>query len=252
MKLKKVYYEELYKLFKKPTTYALLVSFILPLFYVLSIISNSKHVVVEGNYDAVLFSSVNWNMLAMTGIPELLFALITAHILAYEMERGQLRNVYIRVCDRVKIILAKVASLYTLMLVFYVTYYIFCFALYYIFIVKTNLGNGNIISETSIEFVTMDLIYLIQMVIVSNLVLLFGLYFKAFISFGLGIGVTTTFIVVQFFPKVRYFVPVYIATALSQHMISSGFALILCVMYLVLSFIPIAFAIRKFSRMDIK
>ena len=214
---------------------------------------SAKHVMVQGDFDAVLFASVNWNMLTMTGVPEILFALITTHIFAYEMERGQIRLLYLRVCDRKKILLSKMFAMLTVMLGFYIIFYLWSFGVYYIFIVQTLLGNGMFLSSlSSLQYMVMDLIYLIQIMIVCSLVFLLGLKFKAFVSFMMGIGLTTIFIVFQFFPTIKYFVPAYIATALSQQMITYRLALVLCFVYLCLSFIPAAIAIRKFARMDIK
>lgn len=253
MKLFQIYKEELLKILKKPITLVLLIAFVLPLFYGISIVSNAKHIVVQGDFDAILFSSVNWNMLTMTGVPEILFALITTHIFAYEMERGQIRILYLRVCDRKKILLSKMLTMLTLMIGFYLAYYLWCFLIYYIFIVRTPIGNGDFLgSIESVQYMVMDLIYLIQIMIVCNIVFLLGLHFKAFVSFMMGIGLTTVFIVFQFFPTVKYFVPVYIATALSQHMITTETALLLCIMYLSISFVPAVIAIQKFRRVDIK
>ena len=252
MKLYQIYKEEVFKLIRKPITFVLLTAFILPLFYGISIVMNAKHVIVQGDFDAVLFASVNWNMLTMTGVPEILFALITTHIFAYEKERGQLRLLYLRACDRKKILISKMSAMLTVMQLFYMMYYFWCFGIYYVFIVQTPLGNGMFLgSVASLQYMVMDLIYLIQIMIVCSLVFLFGLKSKAFVSFMMGIGLTTVFIVFQFFPTAKYFVPAYIATALSQQIITTHLALILCCMYLGISFIPAIMAVKKFGRMDI-
>lgn len=253
LKLWQVYKEELYKTLKKPMTLILLVALVLPLFYGISIVTNAKHVIVQGDFDAILFASVNWNMLTMTGIPEILFALITTHIFAYELERGQIRLLFLRVCDRKKILTAKMLAMLTMMLVFYALFYLWCFGVYYIFIVQTPLGNGMFLSTaSSLQYMVMDLIYLIQIMIVCGIVFLLGMYFKAFVSFMMGIGLTTIFIIFQFFPTVKYFVPVYIATALSQQRITTQLALALCLVYLGISFLPAAMAVRKFNGVDIR
>lgn len=253
MKLCQIYKEELFKIFRKPITLILLIGLILPLFYGISIVTNAKHIIVQGNFDAILFASVNWNMLTMTGVPEIMFALITTHIFAYEMERGQIRLLYLRVCDRKKILLSKMLAILTVILFFYVMFYLWCFGIYYIFIIQTPLGNGMFLSSSiSLQYVVMDLIYLIQIMIVCSLVFWLGLKFKAFASFMMGIGLTTVFIVFQFFPTVKYLVPVYIATALSQQIVTTRFALMLCLVYLGISFIPAFMVIRKFGRVDIK
>lgn len=253
MKIYQIYKEEVFKILRKPITLVLLTALILPMFYGISIVMNAKHVIVQGDFDAVLFASVNWNMLTMTGVPEIVFALITTHIFAYEMERGQIRLLYLRVCDRKKILLSKMLAMLTEILVFYVIYYLWCFVIYYLLMVQTPLGNGKFLSSiSSLQYMVMDLIYLIQIMIVCNLVFLLGLRFKAFVSFMMGVGLTTIFIVFQFFPNVKYLVPAYIATALSQQIITTRFALILCCVYLGIALIPVMIAIKKFGRVDIK
>lgn len=253
MKLYHIYKEEIFKMIRKPIIYILLIAFILPLFYGISIVMDSKHVVVQGDFDAVLFASVNWNMLTMTGVPEILFALITTHIFAYEMERGQMRLLYVRVCDRRKILLSKILAMLTIMMGFYVMFYVWCFGIYYSCMVQTPLGNGIFLSSAlSLQYMVMDLIYFIQIMIVCSFVIWLGLRCKAFVSFMLGIGLTTIFIVFQFFPTMKYFVPAYIATALSQQIISTQFALILCLMYLGIACIPVVATVKEFEKMDIK
>lgn len=252
MKLGQVYKEELFKIIKRPIIYILLIALVLPIFYGISIITNAKHIMVQGDFDAILFASVNWNMLTMTGVPEILFALITTHIFAYEIERGQLRLLYLRVCSRKKIILSKIFTMLTLMMIFYLFFYICCFGVYYIFIVQTPLGSGAFLSSiSSMSYMLMDLIYLIQIMIVCGIVFCFGLYFKAFISFIMGVGLTTIFILFQFFPTIKYFVPSYIATALSQQKITTGLAAVLCFLYLGISCIPAVIVVQKFGRNDI-
>lgn len=253
MSLAKVYRAELFKVLKKPVTLLLLICLILPAFYVVSIMSNASHIYVQGNFDAMLFASINWNMLTMAGIPEILLALLITHIFAYEVEQGQIKLMLVRVCSRKKLFIAKYLVFLTLTLGLYLIYYIFCIILYYLCIVRTPLGNGLFIAGIeSAQYMLMDLIYIIQIIIVCNIVVLLGMYYKAFTSFMMGIGVTTAFIVFQFFPSIKYFVPAYIATAISHMQISNSLAIGMCVIYMIISFVPLVLASRSFGRRDMK
>jgi len=251
MSLFQVYKVELLKMLKRPITYILLINYILPAFYTISIATNAKHMMVQGQFDAIIFSSVNWNMLTMVGLLEVLFAILTAQIFAYEIEKGQIRLLAVRVSSRKKILLAKVLTIASLLVLTYLLFYAFCVILFYLFIIRTPIGGGKL-SISSLEFMLQDLIYIVQMFIVSNVVLLLSFYFKAAATIMLGIGLTSVFLIMQFFPTIKYFVPAYLATALSYRQISTGLAAALCGVYFIISLIILYFSFRKFEKMDIR
>lgn len=251
MTLYQIYKVELLKILKKPIVLILCINFILPLFYTMSIFSNAEYLTVQGEFSAIIFASVNWNMLTMAGIMEVLFAIITAQIFAYELEKGQIRLLAIRVCSRKKLMLAKVFTLVTLLVLTYVVFYLFCFALYFMVIVNTSLGTGEF-GINSLEFMLQDLIYIVQLLIVTCVVFLLSLYFKASVSMMLGIGLTAIFIFMQFFPVIKYFVPAYLATALSYSQISTKNAAVLCGVYFIFALLPLAFALQKFEKIDLR
>lgn len=251
MSLRQIYKIERFKLFKKRVTLILLVCYILPLFYGVSIISNSSNVNVQGEFGVMMFTSVNWNMLAMTGVPEVFFCLIAAHYFAAELEQGQMRTLIVRVCNRKQMIAAKALSFITLMLLFYITFILFSIVIYYLFIVHTHLASGQIWDETYFRVVLTDLIYLLQIMMVSSIVMLLGLQNKAFVSFILGTGITIIFMVLQFFPVIKYFVPFYTASAIAYQHINNITAGMLCIAYLAFSVIPVLITSDKFSKIDI-
>jgi len=252
MSLIKLYKSELYKYIKKPITLVLLITLVLPVFYGISTAQNASYVEVQGDFDALLFASINWNMLTMTGVPEVLFGLVATHIFAYEIERGQIRTLLVKVCDRTKLIISKVLVQMTLIVGIYVLFYLVSFLVYYTIIVKTPLGNGSFGSIENLHFSIMDLIYLIQILLISNVVFLLGLYYKAFTSFMIGIGITVTFMFLEYFPVIKYFITSYTATALSYSQISAIQALLLNCLFLVVAFLPTFFIIRRFKEIDIK
>jgi len=251
MSLFQVYKVELVKMLKRPITYILLINYILPAFYTISIVTNAKHMMVQGEFDFIIFASVNWNMLTMVGLLEVLFAILTAQIFAYELEKGQIRLLTVRVGSRKKILVAKILTIATLVLLTYLIFYAFCIILYFGFIINTSIGGGRF-TLRSLEFMLQDLIYIVQMFIVSGVVLLLSFYFKATATIMLGIGLTSVFLILQFFPTLKYFVPAYLATALSYSQISTSLAAALCGAYFMLSLVLIYLSIKKFEKMDIR
>jgi len=250
MKLFQLYKVEMYKILKRPITYILLINYILPAFYSLSIAANAKHMMVQGKFDPIIFASVNWNMLTMVGILEVLFAILTAQIFAYELEKGQIRLFAFRTGSRTNLLLAKVLAIASLLVLTYLIFYVFCFILYYVFIINTPIGGGKF-SIKSLEFMLQDLIYIVQMFIVSGMVLLLSFYFKAATTIMMGIGITSTLLVLQFFPTIKYFVPAYLATALSYSQISAKLAAVLCGLYFILALVILYFSFKKFEKIDI-
>lgn len=251
MSLSKLYKTELYKYLKKPITLVLFIGLILPVFYGLSILQNAQYLQIQGSYDAMFFASVNWNMLAMTGVPEVLFALVATHIFAYELERGQIRLLIIKVCDRRKVLLSKFLVQISLIVSLYIIYYLVCMIIYYTIIIRTPLGNGDFGSSDTIHYMVMDWIYLIQILLVSSATFYLGIHYKAFTSFMISVGLTVSLIFLEFFPVVKYFVPAYTAKAVSSSEISSVQALALSGMFLIASFFPIFIAVREFKNIDI-
>ncbi|HPU63428.1 MAG TPA: ABC transporter permease [Mobilitalea sp.] len=251
MSLFQIYKVELLKILKRPITYLLLINYILPAFYTISIVTNAKHMMVQGTFDPIIFSSVNWNMLTMVGLLEVLFAVITAQIFAYEFEKGQLKLLVVRVGSRKKLLLAKILTIISLLVLTYLLFYVFCILLFYVFITKTQIGGGKF-SLKSMAFMLQDLIYIVQMFIVSSVVLLLSFYFKSATTVMLGIGLTSVLLILQFFPTLKYFVPAYLATALSHSQISVQLAAVLCGLYFIIALVILYLSFKKFEKADIR
>lgn len=226
---------------------------ILPLYYGISIATNGSNVVVSGYFDALMFASINWNMLMMTGVTEIIFGLIAAHCLAYEIERGQLRGMLVRVCSRRKIFLAKVLAMITLIGLFVLMFFAVSILTYYLFIVNTPLGSGQLYSGIfSFSDVLMNGIYLIQILIVVCIVLLLGLYFKAFISLMMGIGFITLLQVLLHFPGISKIVPAKLALMLAYRQISNQSVMLVSVIWLMVVGAFVVFSLKRFEGIDIK
>lgn len=251
MSLFQIYKVELLKITKKPIIFILLINFVLPAFYTISIVTNAKYMTVQGEIDAIIFASINWNMLTMVGVLEVLFAILTAQICAYELEKGQIKLLTLRVGSRKKLLLAKVLTITSLLVITYLLFYVFCIILYYTFITKTPFGVGKF-GINSLEFMLQDLIYIVQLFIVTNVVFLLSFYFKATATVMLGIGLTSLFLIMQFFPTVKYFVPAYLATALSYSLISTKLAAFLCGLYFILGIVILWFSFRKFEKIELR
>lgn len=250
MRISQIYQLELRKIIKKPIVYILLINFALPVFYGIAIVTNASHLTISGDFDVITYCSVNWNMLTMVGILDVLFAIIAAHIFPYEMERGQLSLLLTRGCNRKKVLLAKLMVLYTLLIFVYLLYYLLNIIIYYTVITAGTFINTVSVDPDSFRYMLMDLVYLIEIFIICNMVFLLGLYLKAATTVMAGIGLTAAFLILPFFPVVKYFVPAYAATAISNGQMNSFTAVLLCIGYLLIGSIPVLLACRRIEMRD--
>ncbi len=253
MKLSRVYRLEMLKLIKMKMTWVLFICLMLPVYYGISIALNGSNVVVRGYFDALMFASINWNMLMMTGVCEVIFGLIAARLLSYELERGQLRGILLHVCDRRKIYIAKTAALFSLVALFLLAFYLICLAVYYIFIADTPLGSGELYSGIfSLSDILMNGIYMIQIIIVICVVLLLGLYFKAFISLMMGIGFVTLLQVLLHFPGISLIVPGKLALMLAHSQIDDQSVMGIAGVWILVVCFFVVFSLFRFERIDVK
>lgn len=254
MKNNKIYAIEMYKVMKRRSTYVLLVILILPVFNAISTYLDASYMEVEGISDMFMSASINWILLQYVYLPQILFALMITRIFGYELEDGQIKLLLTKGCSRKRLIIIKMLTNISLAIGLYVIFHVVSYVIDGVlfgrmFQVEMFLEH---ITADNARHLLMDMIYLINIIIISNIVMCLCLFKKPFTSFMIGVGINFATIFMQYFPIARYFVPMYVANQLSTYSISNTKVVGVFLGYTVIAIIPIIIAIRKFEKIDIK
>jgi ABC-type transport system involved in multi-copper enzyme maturation permease subunit len=248
----KLYKAELIKTLKKPIFLILLAALGLPLFYGISVYFDISFVDISGEgMPAVFFMSGSWSLLQLLMIPQTLFMLIASNNFSGELEKGQIKNLLVRGIKRNNVVLSKCLVNATFVVGFYLLFCLFSVIAYYAFIVTTALGSGDFTGGiVPLELILSDIIYILNILVLSNVVFLLGLYFNPSKSFILGIFVMLGFIFMQYFPYLKIFSPMHIATQIRMMTFPIGGGIIVILIYILLMSVPIAFLTKRFDKID--
>lgn len=254
VKMKHVIKIELFKVMRKPITACLLIPLFLPLFYSISEITNASYIDVEGSFNMYMSVSVYWKMLQYICLPQILLALVATQNFGYELEDGQIKIMLLKGCTRKKMLCCKVVVNIILLLGSYVIFFAFSYIIEWIlqgqqFDMSTFLSW---IAADHARFLIVDAIYLVNIIMISNIVICLCVYIKPFASFMIGVGISLMCILLQYFPKIKYCIPMYVADQLTNCEISIVVAVVALICYVAMSMIPIVIALKKFDYMDIK
>ena len=247
---------ELRKLLKKPLSLIMLAVFLIPIFYTYSILTDAPLLQMTPS-GAMDFAFGQWNLLGMTGLFQVLFSLVVVNTFSGEIDRGQVKMAILKQCSRKKLVYAKICVLALFMIISYLCYIAFSIGCYYGFVVRTDYGTGEFISEAVraygiTKFIVSGVFVLIDALVTAGIVFLFSLRFKTGICFMLAIGTTTLLLIMQFFPVVQYLVPAYVGSLLDYGMITPTMAGLLSLLYLAVTVVFVEITARKFERMDLR
>lgn len=247
---------EFQKLLKRHISLAMLGTLFVPVFYTYSILTDAPllQMMPSGALD---FALGQWSLLGMTGLFQILFALVTVGNFSSEIDKGQIKMAILRQCTRKKLIYAKIISLALFMLLCYVSYIAFSLLCYYGAVIHTSYGTGEFVSKGILavgvgRFIMSGIFPLIDTLLTAGIVFLFSLRYKTGVCFMLAIGTTTLLLIMQFFPVVQYLVPAYVGNLLDYGQITISVACGLCLFYFIIVAFCIEITARKFERMDLK
>ena len=247
---------ELFKLFKKRLTLAICAVLFIPVFYTFSVVTDAPLLQMSPS-GALDFALAQWDLLGMTGLFQILFSLIIVGSFSSEIEKGQIRTSITRLCSRKKIVYGKTIALAVFMALCYCTFILFSLACYYLFVANTAYGTGaftgDMIEALGLpQLLTGGLFPFMDIFITMGIVYILSLKYKSSICFMLAMGISTLFLIMQFFPGVKYLVPAHTRMLLSYGQITPGIACGLCLVYVVIAAVCIVFAAHKFERTDLK
>ena len=251
--IREIYLIEMRKVLKKPITAVLLVALILPLFYAVSIYTDASYISMEGELNIFLLATTNWIMLQYICLPQILLSLTMTQIWGYELEEGQINIFLLKGTGRTKLLISKVLVNLTLLIGLYVVFYLFSFIVYLPYDGMVSLSS--LIEWFSLNagrFLLIDALYLVNIFIISNIVMCLSLFYKPFTSFMIGVGISLMTMLLQYFPVIKCFLPMYIANQVSAMSISTSRAVVAFCMFIFIALVPIIVAIKKINKIDIK
>ena len=246
---------ELFKLLKKRLSLAMMAILFVPAFYTFSIMTDAPLLQMPES-GALDFTFATWSLLGMTGLFQVLFSLVTVSSFSSEIENGQIRSSVTRLCNRKKIVYVKATALVIFSVLCYIAFMLFSIACYYALVIHTPYGNGKWSGEAfdilGAVFAVGSIFPLVDVFVTAGIVYIFSLKYKSSICFMLAMGTSAMFLIMQFFPWLKYLVPVYVKRLLDQGQISPASALALCIPYIAASVGCMIFVAHKFERMDLK
>ena len=254
MDLLKVCKAEWTKILRKKITLSLLVGLLIPIFYGLGIYLewSFMQISVEEPVSALENAFVMWVVLSFTTVPHFLFVMISVNNFARELEGGQIRNLMARGISRKKLILSKVIVHAALVIAFYLLFIAVSVAAYYAFIANSPIGSGTFMNLVdSAVTIASNMIYITDILLVSSVAFLIGLYFTPFKSFMLSMAFMFGVMSFNFFPYIRLLSPSYTAALVDSGAMAVSTGIIMVFVYLLLAAVPVFFLIKKFNKMDI-
>lgn len=243
---------ESYKSFNRSSARLLGLFIALPFFYGIGNRLNSRAVSIEGSFSAVMFGSMCWGLLGLTGISNILFVILIANYFGKEKEEGQIKFILLEVCSRKRVILIKYCSILLLILFSYILMYAASIAVYYGCIAGTE--HGSMLIDGMDDFLlcfSTDFLYLIQLIMIASIEVLLCMYYKSSASLLLGIAFSMVFIVLQYIPVIKLADPMYIVDLFNNSQISTTGVMIYGIVYLGICGVLIMLAAKKFDRTEI-
>lgn len=246
---------EFWKLLKKPLSYVMMATLFVPMFYTYSVLTDAPLLQMTPS-GALDFAFGQWSLLGMTGLFQILFSLVAVNTFSAELDKGQIQMAVLRQCSRKKLVYAKGIVLVLYMVLCYAVYIVFSLLAYYSLIARTPYGTGEFVSEVikaygMEKFILSGIFTLMDALVTAGIIFIFSLRYKTGTCFMLGIGISTLFLIMQFFPIVQYLVPAYVGSLLDYAMITPVTAVGLCVLYLAVAVVCVEITARKFRKMDI-
>lgn len=244
---------ECYKMLKRNYTKVLIVFGMLPLFYGLGNMMNSKAVIMEGTFSAATFGSMCWGLLGLTGVTNVVFVIIVANYFGKEKETGQLKLAVWNLCSRTKVIRSKFISVFLLILLTYIMMYLISGFVYYIFLYGPEYGTKLIDgTQDLLDCISTDLLYMIQLVVTVSLEMLFCSCYKSSTSLLLGMITSYMYMALQYIPLVKYADPLYLVELYNNSKLSTWTVLVYGIFYLILCGIILTIVERKFQQEELK
>lgn len=206
---------ELYKLFKKKTTYLILIPFLVPVIFGIGMYMNVSFVVSDG---ATEFDVISENMISAMEfinnmylqanyITYLIIIIISSIMLSSEVENGQIRLLITRIGKRRNIILSKYFAMFMFISLFMFSFSLFSTIIYYLFTNNSSYGNGMIFPENWRIYGQSFLYSYFGLLVIVALTFFLGMKLKTFMCFASAYLIWFLAKYLEFFDNVQLLAP---------------------------------------------
>lgn len=205
---------DLYKLLKKKTTYLLFLTLLVPIIFAVGMNIDISFLVTDGerSFDIISVDGVSAlqftaNMLSQSNyIIYLVIVVIASMAVANEFETGQIRLYAVRICERTKMIMSKIISLYFMILGYFVIFCLFSIGMYYLFVADSQYGNGTLFLD-SMNSVLYIVVTMVGIMVILTITVFLGLLLKTFHCFAVSYLVWFISKYLSFFDNLKMLIP---------------------------------------------
>ncbi|MDP9749888.1 MULTISPECIES: ABC transporter permease [Thermoanaerobacter] len=211
--MRRFYYIELYKLFKrKDVFWSLLISIFVPLLFGLLAKTESDILTISGEkFSAFQYAIMMFGFLKSLFLFYFMFIIFTSSTFAGELEKGNLSLLLVRSENRVKIMLSKVLALLTVLMVFIIFVVLSGIISYYIFLYNTKFATNEFLGRQYLTFLYMPLLSIFEIILIIAVTMLLSLFFGIYKTNLLSIGLIILMKVLEKVDKIKGFIPTYLA-----------------------------------------
>lgn len=206
------YYVELYKLLRrKDVFWSLLIAICVPLLFGLLAKTGSSMLTIRGDK----FSALEYAILILEFLRGLLFLyfifiIFTSSSLAGELEKGNLSLLLIRSESRVKVIMAKLFALITILIFFIISISFSSIVNYYIFLYNTKFVTNEFLRDGFLAILYDPFVLIFQVSLIIVITELLSLFFNNYQANLISMGLIILMKVLERVDKIKKFIPTYL------------------------------------------
>ncbi|HJF20291.1 MAG TPA: hypothetical protein K8W13_08385 [Enterococcus columbae] len=239
---------EIYKVYKRKFVLTLCFLCLLPILYGLGEYLHWKIIIIGAKLDLVTFITSMWSFTLILTVPIILLLIMSASLVAGEIEDGQILLEITRVDDRNKLILGKYFAIFLITLSFYMLNNFVSFLAYLFFLSNTSKGYSQIFTTHSynLESILVSFCSLVFLIFMITLTFNFSTRKSSVISIMIGFASYLACMLLGYIDSISKFVPGYY-TVVSNYHFSINTVCIQLIEMAILIFLLIMDSCRRFK-----
>lgn len=210
---------EVYKLYKKKYILALSFLSLLSLFYGVGVYYHWQVVVIEARLDLITFITSMWSFTLLLAVPIIISLIMTANVVAGEINEGQILLEVTRVKSRVSLIVGKYISIVLIVLGYYLVNLTVSLITYLLFISKTSKGYSDLFTTHYYNFESVCISLSSFLFLIFMITITFCLAINKSVVFATMIGFASYLIcmLLGYIDIISQFVPGYFTVVANYH-----------------------------------
>jgi len=251
---------ELYKLFKKKTTYLLCINYLVPIIFGIGMFAQVSFLVSDGtdSFDIISTQGISGlefinNMMTQAHyITVFILVVISSLAFSGEVECKQIDLYVVRICNRGKIILAKFLALTFLQVLYYMIFSIISLVIYIFFVNQSKYGNGMIYDSNHMQYILSFLIRFLGVMSITALNIFIGMKTKSFPCFAATYIIWFITKYINFFDNIKLFIPDNFAEYILSNKANDFQIVLYAGLFLIYTILSLIISIISFTKKDLK